>query len=475
MIKKGIPYSKIILGNYLYIPKDEIENIESLQNELTVTSNYDKTKQIKLYTAYEEWFGIPLYHYSGKLSDKIVDLRQTGEAINFNFTSEFWGGQKNLIDDFKKYYEHGRTGFIVQAKTGSGKTVCAIALLSLIGRRALVVVPRSNLVSQWVERILEHSDLKRNEIGIVEGSKNSWIDKKIVIGLVHSLVLNRMGKGFKNNFGVVVFDEVHSSVPPETFSPVTTLCSAKIRIAMSATLDRKDGLDKIFREHIGETYITTEVQKRMKATVIWCNFNPSSGYIPTGMQKLNRRGMLISRLAKNISRNMLIVTYITLMLKSNRRVLILSDRTWQLVILRKLLYAKMPELDQRDVGFFVNTLSFIDDKTGKVSKKKKVLDKVYRDTVAKQCKVILASYGMFALGSDIPELSGLIYATPHSTAEQSQGRIERFLEDKKQPVVVDIIDVAYKDTLRWAASRKSWYKKNNIEIKVHGKAGGVKK
>lgn len=468
MMNGGIPYSKIIIDNYLYLPAKEIPDINSLKKELTICSRFDNKKIFKLYTAYKEWFGVPLYHYQNldNIAEKVIDKRVIGNDVKFNFISTFWPGQKELIDDFFKYYCHGRTGFIIEAKTGSGKTVCTIATLSRIGKRVLIIVPRSNLVNQWVDSLLKHSDLSKKDIGTINGSDVVWKNKKVVVGLVHSLALDRLEKEFKNNFGVVVFDEVHSSVPPITFAPVATLCNAKIRIAMSATLERADGLHEIFNEHIGQVYLKGNITKRMPAKVLLHYFSGSSGELYSGMKKLNRRGMLLSKLAKNTARNLVIIKYIKLMLKSNRRILVLSDRTWQLVFLAGMLYAdKDIDLNKNDVGYFVNTLSIINEKTGKVDKKK-VLTKKDREHTASVCKVILATFGMFALGSDIQNLSGLIYATPQSCAEQAQGRIERFLVGKKQPAVVDIIDTHYKDTMGWATSRQSFYKRNGVEVKV---------
>uniref|UniRef100_A0A6M3LVR9 Putative helicase n=1 Tax=viral metagenome TaxID=1070528 RepID=A0A6M3LVR9_9ZZZZ len=73
---------------------------------------------------------------------------------------------------------------------------------------------------------------------------------------------------------------------------------------------------------------------------------------------------------------------------------------------------------------------------------------------------------MIALGTDIPSLSGLIYATPQSEVTQSKGRIERVLEGKKEPIVVDIVDTYYKDTMRWAKKREKSYIAEGLKIKV---------
>jgi len=463
-------YSKITLENYLYIPIEEILDFDNLEKELTVCSKYDTQKKVQLFCADGIRFGVPLHHYQNydNITKKVIDNRIIGDGIKFKFISSFWQGQKDIVDAFQWRYGEGKTGFIIEAKTGSGKSCIAMAILAKIGKRSLVVVPRSNLVNQWKDKLLEHTDLKLKDIGIINGPKVDWQGKKIVVGLVHSLAVDRFGVDFRDNFGVVVFDEAHSSVPPATFSPVVTMFRPKIRIAMSATLQRPDGMDVVFRKHIGEVYLTANITKRFPAIVLLHNYHRSSGYLPTGMKKLNKRGMLISKLANNAERNSLIVNYLLKMIKSdNRRVLVLSDRTWQLIVLKKLLDQRAKiyniKLANSDSGYFVNTLSILNDK-GKITQKKKVTEEE-RQRVVNNCKVIFGTYGMVGLGSNIPDLSGLIYATPQSAAEQTQGRIERALEDKRQPVVVDIVDTYYKETLGWARARQTWYKKAEIRIK----------
>jgi len=184
--------------------------------------------------------------------------------------------------------------------------------MALLNVKTIVIVPRSNLVSQWKERILQYTNIKSREIGVVSGGKASWTAKKIVVGLVHSVTLDRCGIDFKRNFGCVIYDEVDRSVPPRTFAAVVSMFSAKYRLGLSATLKRKDGLSKVFEKHVGECLLKTSVQGRLKPIVIMHHFQGSSGYVHSKSSALNRRGMLLSRISQNIARNKIIARYIHL-------------------------------------------------------------------------------------------------------------------------------------------------------------------
>lgn len=448
-------FSKVVLGAYAYVPISEVVGTDLVRN-LTVMHRYERTK-FSMYTVVNNWFGMPFYFDQDIFRNKnIVDKRVIGRKISFKFISGYRKGQEKIIKQFFQNYKAGKTGFILDAKPASGKTVCAIKMLSIVGREALVIVPRENLVWQWIERIAEHSDIKDDDLGYVCSNKIKWKGKKIVVALVHTLATGKLGEDFRRNFGCVVFDEVHSSVPPRTFSPVLAMFPAKIRIGMSATLERDDGLDIIFKNHIGQVYIKGDVSGRMQAKVIIHYFKGDSGYLHMPSPTKNRRGMLLSLLANNTVRNKLIVWYILSFLKSHRRVAVLSDRVMQLKLIQNMLkeeLKKYPEMKNVTSGFYVGTLG------------KKKVDKNVLDRVARGANVILATYQKFDLGTDIKDLAGIIYGTPHKFVEQKQGRAEREVAGKKVPVVVDTVDVRYKDAVKWFRHRCIFYNEAGIDIK----------
>lgn len=368
-------------------------------------------------------------------------------------------------DDF--YYGIAVGGdhlYLLKDFTVTHNTVLLINMVSKINEKTLVVVPRSNLVQQWVDRFLQHSDIKEHEIGVALENRCSYVGKKVVIGLVHSIALDRYGDKFRHSFGCTVYDEVDRSVPPTTFAPVVGMFPSYYRMGASATIKRSDGLDKVFEAHMGQHYLYGSNENRMPARIIVHKFTESSGFIPHGSKTLNRRGMIISKLAANPQRHYLLVNYIKLVVNSGRRCLVLSDRTTQLSTIRDTLVSQ--GMKREDIGFYVRTMKEYDYK-----KKKWVsyqLSAQKRDRDASACKVLLGTYGMIAIGTDIPDLAGLVQATPQSDMEQSQGRIERMLVGKKEPIVVDILDTAYPDTVRWYRARQYRYNQKGLKIKYIG-------
>jgi superfamily II DNA or RNA helicase len=331
-----------------------------------------------------------------------------------------------------------------------------IKMLSILQRSALIVVPKSDLVEQWSARLMEYTNVRRDQIGYAGDGKCDWEGKDIVIGLIHTVAMNRWGKDFRKYFGVVLFDECDSSIPPATFSPAVSMFSAKYRIGMTASATRTDGMHKVFEEHLCQHRLVCKKSKTMAPTVIMHYYHGSSGIIPEFIEAaMSRRGILISKLASNPERNKLIAAYAQKSYERARPTLVISDRKEQLKALWDLLVCTH-NIPKSEIGYYVRTLD------GKTIKKKD------KERIANDCTIILGTYGMIRRGTDIQRLSTLILATPQSDLRQTQGRIERFLEGKQKPIVVDIVDSFYRECILSSRQRLKHYKYNGLTIKKRG-------
>jgi superfamily II DNA or RNA helicase len=162
----------------------------------------------------------------------------------------------------------------------------------------------------------------------------------------------------------------------------------------------------------------------------------------------SRRGVLISELSNDLARNALIAVYVKKFMASDRRVLIFSDRIEQLKFLRDIL-TKKHGIKLANIGLFTGRC--------KDAERQKILS---------ESKIILATFGVMSMGVDVPDLRALVFATPLSDAAQSVGRILRLCENTKDPVVLDIVDVAYDDCVKWAANRQRYYR-NVAQAKLY--------
>ena len=115
-----------------------------------------------------------------------------------------------------------RPQLLLHLRVGEGKTWLALKYISEVSRLAVIIVDEEKTLKQWKDRIIEHTDIKEEEIGIIQGSasfekilKNK--DKyRIYLGIhrtFHNII--EKDKKYLNSFfrqlgiGVKVFYEAH--------------------------------------------------------------------------------------------------------------------------------------------------------------------------------------------------------------------------------------------------------------------------
>ena len=120
--------------------------------------------------------------------------------------------------------------------TGTGKTEVALAAMARMKTATLVVAPVRDLMYQWHRRILRAFDYDGGIVG--DGLGNI---KPITVTTYDSAYIHmpRMGAGF----GLLIFDEEHH-LPGKCRREAAILSTAPMRLGLTATLERSDGLHK---------------------------------------------------------------------------------------------------------------------------------------------------------------------------------------------------------------------------------------
>lgn len=436
-------YTHVVKDTHWLIPKDELPvPIDTLKRLFTIRPRFADGVPVELWQETPSFFGVPRYYKDiGREAGRVIDQTSSGHKIAMKMTSAPREGQVAMLERAVQSIALGTTGLLLSAKTGTGKTYCGLYLLAHLGVTALVVVPRDALVQQWKDRILEHTNLTEEDIGIAQQDKCDFVGKKIVIGMVHSLAKDKYPREFKEYFGAIVYDEAHV-LGAQTFSETVGMFPAKYRIGMSATLRRADGMEDVFKLSIGEKTFDMGVDTAVTPTVIMRPYktqSPPHPYLDKIKDAKQRRGIIISALSKDFRRTALMAVYIDKFVKSGRRTLVLSDRKEQIKTLRDVLTGRF-RMAPRDVGVFVQETKQME-----------------RERVLAHCPVILATYGVMSMGIDVPDLRALVYGTPLSDVEQALGRILRMCAGTKDPVVLDIQDMQYQDAQKWASARRRLY------------------
>ena len=446
---------KVIKSSQYWLNENQIKDVEQFKEKFTFTPKYKDLQPVPTYTVadwfindgeVERWYGFPRNYEADFNGVEIEDRTVLGESVDVPFLGEMWEYQEPVLLDFADRLQKGHTDLILSANTGSGKTVMLLKMWSMLKVPALVIVPKSDLMNQWVDRIKQFTGLESSDIGIARQNVCEYEDKRIVVGMIHSLCKDKYPVAFKEYFGLVIFDELHK-LGAFTFSQVGGMFPAKYRLGATATLRRADGLATVFYSHLGREVIKPLLGTQPVPKIVVVRYPRSSGKIPHwANSKVKRRGVLFSLLAKNAERVDWIANLTNDLYKTERQTLVLGERISQLESIKAFLIKKY-KIDKTDIGVYI----------GKTSPNE-------RKRIAKNCKIILATTSMMSLGTDIPTLRGLVFATPLADAEQPIGRVCRICADTQDPIVIDFVDTQYGEANGWFQGRLKLYGKKKWEV-----------
>ena len=424
--------------------------LDNMRRELTVrplqNGKIDENAPIiTLYRESSKKIYVPKYYGLSKFGLPNRDDTQDCDTIDFKFNGTLRPEQMEPVDDFlKAAHDPLKRGGVINLSCGAGKTVIGLALVEKLGLKSMIIVHKDFLISQWRERITQF--LPDARVGLVKAKVIDVEDKDIVIVSLQSLSMKTYDEDVFSKFGFVIIDEVHRT-GTEVFSNALHKINFKYALGLSATIDRKDGMSKVFMWCIGDI---VHSKKRDQDNVIvqshiFYDKNPSYctevriGFGPNSKLNLAR---MINNVCEFQSRDNVIVSHVNKLVLDDRKILVLSDRKSQLKNLESLLPNGM-------CGFYIGGM------------KPDALKK------SELCSVILATYSFASEGFDAKGLDTLILASPKTDIEQSVGRILREKESDrtKIPIIVDIVD-NFSIFERQAKKRAAFYKKNGFTIEI---------
>jgi superfamily II DNA or RNA helicase len=324
---------------------------------------------------------------------------------------------------------------------GTGKTIMGIATAMRLKHKTCILVHKEFLIEQWVERI--EMSCSNCKIGIWQQSKEPDEDCDFVIAMVQSLYAREYSLDIYNRFDLVITDEVHRFSAP-TWQNIISNFKARYRIGLTATPNRRDGLQEIFYNHIGRSVY--EIQGTLLNPTIF-KYETKIGIAInkyTDFKGGLNNAKLLTILSENKDRNNQIATLLTNAKKRNRKILLLSDRIVMLDNLLDILTGGIGETEE--IRKYVGGLS------------------TQEREQASKARIILATYGMAQEGLDIPDIDTLFLATPKADVVQAVGRILRPHPDKLEPVVMDFVDHTPL-TYSLYKKRKQMYESNNYLIR----------
>ena len=184
---------------------------------------------------------------------ELIDQRLRLPEVNLSCRAELRPYQEEAVARVC-----ARSFGVLEAGTGSGKTVMALAVIAARRQPTLVLVHTKELLYQWQERIDQFLGL---EAGLVGDGRFELAD--VTVAIVNT-ARKRVAE-LAPRFGHLVVDECHR-VPAALFTDVVSRCSGWYLLGLSATAFRSDeGMTRIIYWYMGERVHRVE-QDELAAT-----------------------------------------------------------------------------------------------------------------------------------------------------------------------------------------------------------------
>ena len=374
-------------------------------------STYGITRQLELFEDNDNELIVPRGFNVSMFGHVEIQDERNSHPVTINTTIKLRSYQERVI---RLALYHG--GGVIVAPTGSGKTTMGIELASRLGERCLILVKSIDLATQWRDSIKLFTGL---ECGLIGGGK--YIEgKEFTVGLVQTLVKNKQNL----DYGLVIVDECHNAPASQAYEVINHQ-SAKYRYGLSATPERRDGLEFMIYASLGAVIAKVEAHEVegsvLPVTVSTLKYN-FMGNPETWVQFINQ-------LSEDSERNQIIVNSA---IKSSLIVgtAVLTGTIKQAETLHNLVNAYAG----------INAL-LLHGQLPKKQREQGMMD-------APQHNLIIGTLALLSEGIDWPHIGAIIFASPVSaeidrdtpTATrlvQSIGRGRRPFEGKVRTKVLD--------------------------------------
>ncbi|MDR1618963.1 MAG: DEAD/DEAH box helicase [Treponema sp.] len=178
-----------------------------------------------------------------------------GEALDIRLRKQSISGNPFALRDYQ--LEAARavagnggpgTGYgVVVLPCGSGKTIVGMILMEILKTNTLILTTNVAAVHQWIEELLDKTELRPEEIAEYSGDTKTVAPVTIA---TYQIITWRPGRAAdfphfglfrRRPWGLIIYDEVHL-LPAPVFR-VTAELQAVRRLGLTATLIREDGAE----------------------------------------------------------------------------------------------------------------------------------------------------------------------------------------------------------------------------------------
>lgn len=387
----------------------------------------------------------------------IQEARADAPRVRWTFHCELRGEQERAVREMVKH-DYG----VLSAPPGAGKTVMGCALIARHRTATLVLVHRAILLEQWREEAGRFLGLKRKEIGVWRG-KESRLTGRLDIAMLPSLARWENVSALFSGYGLVIVDECHH-VPAVSFEALLKACPCRRVVGLTATPQRKDGLERLLHLQCGPIRHTVEVPAG--ETVLRTVFvRRSSFHLTTEGTTKPAIHEIWQALVDDPGRTQQVANDVWAAVKEGRSPLVLSDRKAHLDKLQEA-FAQLRGVE--DVAVFR-----LESGSG-IKQRRIVRAEIDARSVKHQNYVLFSTASLIGEGFDLPSLNTLFLGMPLSFKGrliQYAGRLHRTHADKRDVVIYDYLDDNHPVTQAMFRRRAAAYRQMGYRFEIDESLG----
>jgi superfamily II DNA or RNA helicase len=447
---------KSIIKSRLTIPNPKYIQVANLGKSV-----FGVDKEIYFYEDHPDSLDMPvgfvpeLLEFLPLQPKDLVDGRFKGPPIvDWKFKGKLLPYQENPVTTMMD-----KTIGVVQAPTGSGKTVMIVAYVIRRKQPTLVMVNTIELANQMIKNFVKFTNKKEDDIGFI--GSGIWKVRGVTITILQTMArLSKTEFRFLNNsFGQVIVDEVHI-IPAVTFYNVITKLDAKYKFGLSATPQRDDGLTNVIHWATGPKICELSL-KDVKDRIIIPTIRTVNTEYYFPLWNSDEYAAMIDDLIDDGQRNKLILE--TIDEYKGKQMIVLTTRVKHATFLANQLNKRGHKAE-----YLVSRLPHPTKKGKFKAMPKKQRAAVIDNLNSNKTKIVVSTFSLFSTGIDILGLEVLFLAGPTRSEiklKQSIGRIMRKASIKKTPEIVDFRDMCIDLLKRQAYARNKIYKYiKNVDI-----------
>jgi superfamily II DNA or RNA helicase len=363
-----------------------------------------------------------------------IDYNKYVFSANTVHSSSFLNSYKSNLEPrdyqtflIQKCLEQGRA--VVVSPTGSGKSFVIHELVKYYWTpKTLIIVPTINLVNQMYNDFKSYGMNVENFCHKVWAGVDPQADKLITITTWQSLM--DMPPEFFEQFKVVIGDECHGFKAKSLIHIMTQLVNAKIRFGFTATLSNDIMCHELALEGLFGPIIKGETTKQLQdqghlaeveIVTLVLEYPKEDRRKAKGMTYNDEQDFLVAHedrqtFIRNLALGLVGSSFVLFRLVDKHGQPLFDKLATAAPDRVRFVYGGTEAADREEVRIEANN----DDNL-----------------------IVVASYGVFAGGVNVPNLRNIVFASPYKSkikVLQSIGRALRRTDQKQHSVIYDIID-----------------------------------